>query len=128
MDMGPVTKSMDDTNDTIVNTTEPREIVITNDALEFGNIEAWSNVIASYGQKHPDHQVIILYEGEVVHSVITLFKRSPNLNTHGFKLVVAAPDSNWKDVPKLYRYLVEGAGPNFNRFIHREIHQVLKLF
>ena len=126
--MGPDANSMVDTTDIIVAKTEPREIVITNDALEYGNIEAWSNVIASYGQKHPDHQVIILYEGDPVHSVISLFKKSPNLNTNGFKLVVAAPDSNWKDVAKLYRYLVEGAGPNFNRFIQREIHQVRKLF
>ena len=49
-------------------------------------------------------------------------------NRHGFQMVVTAPDKNLKDVPKLYRFLVEGAGPNFARFIEKEMYQVLKLF
>ena len=77
----------------VVNQTVPREIVITNASVEFGNIEAWTNVIASYVQKHPEHEVVILYEGDRVNSMIALFKRAEKLNRNGFKMVVAAPDS-----------------------------------
>ena len=108
--------------------TVPREIVITNSGLEYGNIEAWTNIIGSYRQEHPGHEVVILYEGDPVHSMISLYKRGESLNLSGFQLAVAAPDGNWKDVPKLYRYLVEGASPNFDKFIQHEIHKVLKLF
>jgi hypothetical protein len=108
--------------------TVPREIVITNRALEYGNIEAWTNIIASYRQLHPDHEVIILYEGEPVNSMLSLYKRGEALNLSAFQLAVSAPDSNWKDVPKLYRYLVEGASPGYKKFIEKELHKVLKLF
>ena len=119
---------MEDITDKLANQTKPREIVITNSVLEYGNIEAWTSVIASYNQKHPDHTVLIFYDGEQVRSMISLYKKVEELNRNGFEMVVAAPDSDWKDVPKLYRYLVEGASPNFRKFIDKEIHQVLKLF
>lgn len=108
--------------------TAPRDIVITNDSLDYGNIEAWTNVIASYTQKHPDHNVLIFYEGEQVMSMVSLFKKDIELNRHAFQMAVSATDGNWRDVPKLYRYLVEGASANFQQFIEKELHQVLKLF
>ena len=119
---------MVETTDNETSQTVPREIVITNQALEFGNIEAWTSVIASYNQKHPDHEVVIIYEGQRVNSMIALYKKIEKLNRNGFEMVVAAPDENWSDVPKLYRYLVEGAGPNYRKFIEKELHTVLKLF
>lgn len=119
---------MVESSDNIVSQTVPREIVITNSSVEFGNIEAWTNIIASYVQKHSEHEVVIFYEGDRVNSMITLFKRAEALNRNGFQMAVAAPDSDWRDVPKLYRYLVEGASPNFRRFIEKEVHQVLRLF
>ena len=119
---------MTETTEKTVNKTAPREIVVTNSVLEYGNIEAWTNIIASYQQRHPEHQVIILYEGEPVSSVVSLFKLGKNLNPHGFQMAVAAADTEWKDVPKLYRYLVEASGPGFGKFLQREIHRVLKLF
>ena len=108
--------------------TIPREIVITNRGLEYGNIEAWASIIASYRQRHPEHDVLILYEGEPVVSMISLYKRGAKLNLGGFQLAVSAPDANWKDVPKLYRYLVEGASPAFGKFIEKEVFRVLDLF
>ena len=111
-----------------IHQTVPREIVVTNSTLEYGNIEAWTNIIASYRQQHPDHEVVILYEGDKVHNVVSLFKKGGALNPQGFQMAVAAPDANWKDVPKLYRYLVEGAGPSYTKFIQKEIYQVLNLF
>ena len=108
--------------------TAPRDIVITNPNFEFGNVEAWINVIASYRQSHPEHEVVILYEGTTVQSMISLFKMEETPNRQGFQMRVKAPDSNWKDVAKLYRFLVEGASPNFHRFLGKEMYQVLKLF
>jgi hypothetical protein len=108
--------------------TVPREIVITNRSLEYGNIEAWTSIIASYRQLHPEHDVLILYEGQPVVSMISLYKRGDKLNLGGFQLAVSAPDANWKDVPKLYRYLVEGASPAFGKFIEKEMYRVLDLF
>jgi hypothetical protein len=108
--------------------TVPREIVITNRTLEYGNIEAWTSIIASYRQRHPDHEVLILYEGEPVNSMLSLYKRHDKLNLNGFQLAVSAPDADWKDVPKLYRYLVEGASPAYRKFIEKEMFRVLDLF
>lgn len=108
--------------------TAPRDIVITNSELVYGNIEAWMNIIESYQESHPHHHVEILYEGEPVHNMRTLFKFDTPPNRNAFQLVVKAPDANWKDVPKLYRFLVEGASPNYHRFIQKEMYQVLRLF
>ena len=119
--------AMTEESDTI-HQTSPREIVVTNAALEYGNIEAWTNIIASYHQRHPGHRVIIIYDGEPVSSVVSLFKMGEALNPHAFQMSVAAPDALWKDVPKLYRYLVEGGGAGYGKFLQREIHRVLNLF
>ena len=108
--------------------TAPRDIVITNPNFEYGNVEAWINVIESYRQIHPEHEVIIFYEGEQVQSMISLFKMEQKPDRQGFQMMVHAPDGNWKDVAKLYRLLVEGASPNFHKFIGKEMYQVLKLF
>ena len=108
--------------------TAPRDIVITNRSLEYGNIESWINIIESYSRSHPEHEVIIFYEGEEVSNMISLFKLHDQPNLNGFQLVVRAPDGNWKDVAKLYRFMVEGASARFHRFIGKEMYQVLNLF
>lgn len=115
-------------NSDSVQATVPRDIVVTNRSLENGNIEAWMNVIQSYESLHPDHEVIIYYEGVAVNNMISLYKMEQARNPNGFQLVVRAPDGNWKDVAKLYRYLVDGASANYERFIKKDIYQVLKLF
>ncbi len=106
----------------------PRDIVISNPDFEYGNVEAWMNIIKSYEQIHPEHEVIILYEGEVVSNMISLFKMETRPNRSSFQMTVNAPDGNWKDMAKLYRLLVEGASPNFQKFIGKEVYRVLKLF
>ena len=108
--------------------TKPRAIVVSNDVFVYGNIEAWINIIESYRQKHPEHRVSILYKGEPVNNLVTLFKMQRAPDDDAFELVVTAPDKSLKDVPKLYRLLVEGAGPNYERFIQKEAFKVLTLF
>jgi hypothetical protein len=108
--------------------TAPRDIIITNRGLENGNVEAWINIIQSYNAVHPDHEVVIFYEGTAVNNMISLFKMEQAPNSNGFQMVVKANDGNWKNVAKLYRFLVEGASPRFERFIIKDMYQVLKLF
>lgn len=115
----------------IANTTQstaPRDIIITNRSVENGNVEAWINIIQSYGTVHPEHEVVIFYEGSAVNNLISLFKLAETPNPGGFQMVVKARDGNWKDVAKLYRLLVEGASPRFERFINKDMYRVLKLF
>ena len=101
----------------------PQEIV-----LRHGHIEAWGNIIKSYHHAHPDHKVIIKYEGVQVNSLLSLFKRTPHINPRGFVLEVEAEDREWEDVGKLHRLLVEGASDNYTLYIGQEIHQTLRLF
>lgn len=118
---------MSETEDT-EQSTAPRDIVITNRTLENGNIEAWINIIQSYNSVHPNHHVIIYYEGSAINNMISLYKMEKTADLNAFQLVVTALDGDWKDVAKLYRYLVEGASPRFERLINKDMYQVLKLF
>ena len=60
--------------------------------------------------------------------MISLYKMEQTPNPNGFQMVVKAEDGNWKDVAKLYRFMVEGASPRFERFINKDMYQVLNLF
>ncbi len=108
--------------------TAPRRIVITVDHFAYANIEAWMNIIRSYKAVHPNHEVTLMYEGEAAKNVQYLFKLGRPVNRDGFELVVGAPADEHKDVAKLYRLLVEGAGPDFEKFLNRELYRTLKLF
>jgi len=108
--------------------TSPRDLIVTSNPLEYGNIEAWMNIIESYHKAHNDHQVELLYEAEPVKALFSMFKMEENINRAGFQVQVFAGDGNLKDVPKLYRFLVEGGGPNYKQFLKKEVYQVLNLF
>lgn len=107
---------------------EPKVIPIQKDHFSFANIEAWLNIIRSYQQKHPEHKVHIVYEGEEIQSRMSLFRVEKPVNPEGFEFYVVAEDKNFKDLPKLFRLLVEGAGPEFNKFVPPELHRTLELF
>ncbi|MDH5753508.1 MAG: hypothetical protein OEZ59_13950 [Deltaproteobacteria bacterium] len=107
---------------------KPRRIPVASEKIIFGHLEAWANIIRSYQATHPSHRVMLRYEDEAVLSLMELFKMAGRLNPQGFELVVAAADHNLKDVPKLVRYLVEGASDSYNQFIRRDVHQVQPLF
>lgn len=108
--------------------TAPRRIVITADHFAYANIEAWMNIIRSYKQVHPNHEVTLLYQGEPTKNVQYLFRLNKPVNRDGFELVVGAPAEEQKDVAKLYRLLVEGAGADYQKFLDRELYRTLKLF
>lgn len=108
--------------------TAPRDLVITNSSIEYGNIEAWINIIESYQANHPEHEVVILYEGDPINNMTSLYKLEDNPNLHGFQMLVRSSDTEFKDIPKLYRFLVEGASANFQRYIKKEMYKTLNLF
>ena len=105
-----------------------RRIVIDNEAFGMGNVEAWANIIRSYKALHPEHHVLLFYEGLQVSSMTYLFKLGRPVNRGHFEMSVAAPDQNFAHLPKLYRLLVEGASAEYQQFIVPELHRTLKLF
>jgi hypothetical protein len=106
----------------------PRKLVIDNEAFGYSNIEAWANIIRSYVEKHPGHRVNLIYHGEPVQSLTYLFKLGKTVDRDAFQVSVAAPDQDFRQVTKLCRLLVEGAGPDFKKFIVKDLHRTLKLF
>jgi hypothetical protein len=103
-------------------------IPVTGAALKYGNIEAWLNIIQSYRERHPAHEVHVLYKGERVHNLIDLFKIEGTPDRAAFALDVVIPDGDRKDLPKLRRLLAEGSGENYGRYIGKPLYQVLRLF
>ena len=106
----------------------PRKIEIDNEAFGYGNIEAWANIIRSYRELHPQHHVLLLYHSQPVANLTALFKLGKEVDRDAFQLSVAAQDKDFQHLNKLHRLLVEGAGPDFQKFLVPELHRVLKLF
>lgn len=105
-----------------------RRIVIDNVAFGSGNMEAWGNVIRSYEAAHPGHRVLLVYQGKLVQGLSFLFKLGKSVDRDGFEVAVSAQDGEFRHVGKLFRLLVEAAGPDCDRFINHEVNRTLKLF
>jgi hypothetical protein len=106
----------------------PRKVPIENEAFGYGNLEAWANIIRSYHERHREQQVILYYNGLRVQSLTYLFKLGKTIQRDGFELSVEARDQDFSQLNKLYRLLIEGAGPDFGKFLVPEVHRTLKLF
>lgn len=107
---------------------DPREVRIIGEGLVYGHIEAWTQIIRSYQDIHVGHRITLIYKGEPVQNITTLFKMNRELSPDGFQLVVTAPDGDFSDVSKLNRLLTEGTGPEYQKFVPREVHRILPLF
>jgi hypothetical protein len=114
--------------DTPPKQTPRRKIVIDYEAFGMGNVEAWANIIRSYKELHPEHHVLLFYEDKQVSNLTYLFKVGKPVNRGRFEMCVTGRDENFRHVPKLFRLLVEGAGPDYQKFVVPEIHRTLKLF
>ncbi len=101
-------------------------VVVQNELFHNGNVEAWKRIIDSYTTKYPGLEVYIYYDGERIMNINSLFKWGKV--KHGSTIQFAVAGSDIKDVAKLQRYLMQGASPMFESFLHGPVSTALKLF
>ena len=101
-------------------------VPVTNELFHNGNVEAWKKIIQSYETKYAGSEVSVFYEGEKIHDINTLFKWGKV--KHGSTILFAILGTDIKDVPKLQRYLRQGASMQFEDFLRFPVNTVLKLF
>jgi hypothetical protein len=101
-------------------------VTVTNELFHNGNVEAWKRIISSYNTKHPDLKVYIYYEGERILDINSLFKWGKV--KHGSAIQFAVAGVEIRDVAKLQRYLAQGAGNQFEAFLHGPVSGAMKLF
>ena len=90
-----------------------------------GNVEAWKKIIESFNDKHPDLQVVIFFEGEVINDINALFKWGKV--KHGDPIMFQVVGENIRSVSKLQKYLFEGASPRFEQFLKVDVGRILNL-
>jgi len=101
-------------------------VQVTNELFHNGNVEAWKRIIESYKVSHPDLEVMIFYENELINDINTLFKWG-KVKTGGL-IFFQISGENIRNVSKLQKYLFEGASPRFEQFLKLGVGKVLKLF
>ena len=101
-------------------------IPVTNELFHNGNVEAWKKIIQSYTTKYPGLEVYVLYEGERIHDINTLFKWGKV--KHGSAIMIAIAGDDIRDVAKLQRYLKQGASHMFEAFLKAQVGAILNLF
>ncbi|MDY6968685.1 MAG: hypothetical protein SVR08_08540 [Spirochaetota bacterium] len=108
------------------NMTPKYSVLVTNELFHNGNVEAWKKIIESFKVSHPDLEVAIFYEGEVINDINTLFKWGKVRCQSMIHFQVIG--ENIRDVSKLQKYLFEGASHRFEQFLKLGVGKVLKLF
>ena len=101
-------------------------VQVTNELFHNGSVEAWKRIIESYKVSHPDLEVMIFYENELINDINTLFKWG-KVKTGGL-IFFQISGENIRNVSKLQKYLFEGASPRFEQFLKLGVGKVLKLF
>ena len=108
------------------NLTPKYSVQVSNELFHNGNVEAWKNVIESYQAKHPDCNVIVYHEGELIQDLNSLFKWGKV--KHGGLIFFQIAGANIKNVSRLQKYLFEGASKRYEAFIKKDINKILNLF
>jgi hypothetical protein len=101
-------------------------VQVSNELFHNGNVEAWKNIIESYHTFHPENQVIVYHEGELIQDLNSLFKWGKV--KHAGLIFFQIIGSKIKGVSKLQKYLYEGASPRYEAFLKHDVSKVLKLF
>jgi hypothetical protein len=101
-------------------------VVVQNELFHNGNVEAWKRIIAAYTARYPELRVYIYYEGERILDINALFKWGKV--KHGSSIQFAVQGRDIRDVAKLRRYLLQGAGYQFEAFLQGPPGAVMKLF
>ncbi len=108
------------------NMTPKYGVQVSNELFHNGNVEAWKKIVESYHTKFPELEVHIIFEGEVINDINSLFKWGKV--KHGDTIFFQVSGESIKGVSKLQKYLYEGASPRFEQFLKLGVGRVLNLF
>mgnify|MGYP001172863318 FL=1 len=101
-------------------------VQVSNELFHNGNVEAWKKILESYQTKYPDLTVHIMYEGEVINDINSLFKWGKV--KHGDSIFFQVSGEEILGVSKLQKYLYEGASQRYTQFLKLGVGRVLNLF
>jgi hypothetical protein len=101
-------------------------VLVTNELFHNGNVEAWKKIIESFKASHPDLDVAIFYDNELINDINSLFKWG-KVKSKSF-IYFQVSGEKIRDVSKLQKYLFEGASVRFEQFLKLGVGKVLKLF
>jgi hypothetical protein len=101
-------------------------VLVTNELFHNGNVEAWKKIIESFKASHPDLDVAIFYDNELINDINSLFKWGKVKSKSYIYFQVSG--ENIRGVSKLQKYLFEGASVRFEQFLKLGVGKVLKLF
>ncbi|HON17273.1 MAG TPA: hypothetical protein PLA51_12425 [Spirochaetota bacterium] len=109
-----------------INITPKYGVQVTNELFHNGNVEAWKKILESYNAKYPDLTVHVMFGGEVINDINSLFKWGKV--KHGDSIFFQVSGENILGVSKLQKYLYEGASPRYEQFLKLGVGRVLNLF
>ena len=101
-------------------------VQVSNELFHNGNVEAWKNIMESYTLTHPDLEILLFHNDEVIKNVNSLFKWGKV--KHGDVIFFALAGEKFRAVSKLQKYLHEGASNRFQQFLKKDVGQPLRLF
>ncbi len=108
------------------NITPKYGVQVTNELFHNGNVEAWKKILESYHAKYPDLTVHVMFGGEVINDINSLFKWGKV--KHGDSIFFQVSGENILGVSKLQKYLFEGASQRYEQFLKLGVGRVLNLF
>jgi len=108
------------------NITPKYGVQVSNELFHNGNVEAWKKILESYHAKYPDLSVHVMFAGEVINDINSLFKWGKV--KHGDSIFFQVSGENIMGVSKLQKYLYEGASQRYEQFLKLGVGRVLNLF
>lgn len=108
------------------NITPKYGVQVTNELFHNGNVEAWKKILESYHAKFPELTVHVMFGGEVINDINSLFKWGKV--KHGDSIFFQVSGENILGVSKLQKYLFEGASQRYEQFLKLGVGRVLNLF
>ena len=101
-------------------------VVVSNELFHNGNVEAWKKILESYEVKYPELKVHVMFGGEVINDINSLFKWGKV--KHGDSIYFQVSGENILGVSKLQKYLYEGASQRYEQFLKLGVGRVLNIF
>lgn len=108
------------------NLTPKYGVAVSNELFHNGNVEAWKKILESYEVKYPDLKVHVMFGGEVINDINSLFKWGKV--KHGDSIYFQVSGENIMGVSKLQKYLYEGASQRYEQFLKLGVGRVLNIF